>query len=245
MDVPREAARIEKELRAQADPVRSESERRYLKSDFAHIGVPMGPLRKIAVSALRTKPGRADLLALAEALWTTTESGRPVHETRMAAIEILVRRVALLEPDDLAFAERLVRDSASWVYVDHLAEKVVGGLVLRDPESAAVLDRWVGDPDFWIRRTAMLALLAGVRAGAPDLARISAYGDALIGEREFFIRKALGWVLRELTKKGHADWVRDWVAARTGTISGVAIREAVRHLPPADAERLLAAYKAR
>ncbi|WP_192809535.1 DNA alkylation repair protein [Actinomadura rudentiformis] len=245
MDVAHEVARIEKELRAQADPVRSENEKRYLKSDFVHVGVPMGPLRKIAVSAVRGKPDREDVLALAEALWTTTESGRPVHELRMSAIEILIRRVAVLDADDLGFAERLIRDSASWVYVDGLAEKVVGGLVVRIPELAAVLDRWVGDPYFWIRRTAMLALLAGVRAGDPDLDRVSAYGDELIGEREFFIRKALGWVLRELSKKGHADWVRDWVAARTGTISGVSIREAVRHLPPADADRLLTAYKAR
>ncbi|MFP3963641.1 DNA alkylation repair protein [Actinomadura fulvescens] len=236
MDVAHEAARIEKELRAQADPARAENEKRYLKSDFVHLGVPMGTLRKIAVSAVRGGSRREDVLALAEALWTVTESGRPVHETRMAAIEVLVRRAAVLEPGDLHFAERLIRESASWVYVDHLAEKVVGGLVVRVPDLADVLDRWVGDPYLWIRRTAMLALLAGVRAGDPDLGRISAYGDELIGEREFFIRKALGWVLRELSKKGHADWVRDWVAARTGTISGVTLREAVRHLPPGDAQ---------
>ncbi|MEU5883678.1 DNA alkylation repair protein [Spirillospora sp. NPDC047279] len=244
MDVAHEAARIEKELRAQADPVRSVNEKRYLKSDFVHIGVPMGPLRKIAVSAVRAEPERASVLALARTLWEATEDGRPVHELRMAAIEVLVRRAALLTSGDLAFAERLIRDSAGWVYVDSLAEKVVGGLVRRDPALGAVLDRWAADPYLWIRRTALLALLPGVRASEPDLGRVSAFGDLLIGEREFFIRKALGWVLRELTKKGQAGWVRDWVAARTDRISGVAIREAVRRLPPADAEPLLAAYKA-
>jgi 3-methyladenine DNA glycosylase AlkD len=242
VDVEGEAARILAELRALADPVRAENERRYLKSAFAHIGVPVPALRKIAVSAVKTEPARDELLCLAEFLWNVTEGGRAVHEARVAAIEVLVKRVALLEPGDLAVAERFVRDSASWVYVDNLAEKVVGKMVIRYPELGAVLDAWVGDSSMWIRRTAMLALLAGVRAGEPDLGRIGRFGDALLGEREFFIRKALGWVLRELSKKD-AGWVTGWVEARVGAISGVTIREAVRHLPDEDAGRLLAAQR--
>jgi len=245
MNIADVAAQVEAELRALGDPVRAENEKRYLKSDFVHFGVPMGPLRKVARATVKAEPSRADLLALAETLWSAAEGGRPIHEMRMSAIEVLMRRVKLLGPSDLGLAETLVRDSASWVYVDHLAEKIVGGIVVAFPDQAAVLDRWVSDPYFWIRRTAMLALLAGVRIGEPDLGRVSRYGDALIEEKEFFIRKALGWVLRELTKKGYEDWVRDWVAERTGRISGVAIREAVRHLPEADAERLLAAYRTR
>ncbi|TDD94995.1 DNA alkylation repair protein [Actinomadura rubrisoli] len=242
MDVEGEAARILAELRAQADPARAESERSYLKSDFTHLGVPVPALRKVAVSAVRRAPTRTDLLALAETLWATADGGRPVHEARMAAVEVLAKRAALLEPGDVGVAERLVRDSTSWVYVDHLAEKVVGALVLRHPELGAVLDAWVHDPYMWIRRTAVLALLPGVRSGAPDLERISRFGDELIEETEFFIRKALGWVLRELSKKDPA-WVTAWVSARVATISGVTIREAVRRLPPADAETLLTAYR--
>ncbi|MBO2452200.1 DNA alkylation repair protein [Actinomadura barringtoniae] len=245
MNIADAVAQVEAELRAQGDPVRAESEKRYLKSDFVHLGVPMAPLRKVARSVVKVEPSRVDLLALAETLWSVAEGGRPIHEMRMASIEVLIRRVNLLGPGDLGLAETLIRDSASWVYVDHLAEKIVGGLVLAFPEQVGVLDRWVSDPYFWIRRTSLLALLPGVRAGEPDLERISRYGDALIGEKEFFIRKALGWVLRELTKKGHAEWVTAWVGERTDRISGVAIREAVRHLPETDGERLLAAYKTR
>jgi 3-methyladenine DNA glycosylase AlkD len=239
MDVRGEAARVMAEMRAQADPVRADHEKHYLKSEYVHIGVPVPMVRKLAVSAVKTKPTREELVALAEALWDVTDAGRPVHEARMAAVEVLVKRVALLEPRDVRLAERLIRDSVSWVYVDHLAEKVVGGLVVRHPDLGTVLDEWVSDPYMWIRRTAVLALLAGVRAGEPDLERLDRFGNAVIGEREFFIRKALGWVLRELSKKDPA-WVTAWVEPRADVMSGVTLREAVRRLPPDDAARILA-----
>jgi len=105
-----------------------------------------------------------------------------------------------------------------------------------------VLDVWVSDPYMWMRRAAVLALLAGIRVGKPDLDRIDRFGDALTGEHEFFIRKALGWVLRELSKKD-PRWVIEWVGARTGAISGVTMREAVRRLPEEDASRLLATQR--
>ncbi|WP_395109441.1 DNA alkylation repair protein [Actinomadura sp. SCN-SB] len=242
MNAAEEATRIVDELRALGGAERAEYEKRYLKSDFTHFGVPMPAIRKVAVAAVRGPRTREDVLALAESLWSVTENGRPLHEARMASIEILAREVDLLEPGEVAVAERMIRDSASWAYVDGLAEKVVGALVRRFPEPAEVLDRWVADPYPWIRRTALLALLPGIRAGNPDLDRLSRYGDALIEETGFFIRKALGWVLRELSKKD-PSWVRAWVEPRVARISGVTLREAVRHLPADDAARLKAAYE--
>ncbi|MER6812383.1 DNA alkylation repair protein [Spirillospora sp. NPDC000708] len=244
MDAEDEAERILGELRAQADPVRADSEKRYLKSELAHIGVPVPVLRKIAVLAVRVRPARDELLGLVDALWTATDDGRPIHEARMSAVEVLAKRVELLVPGDLAVAERLIRDSAGWVMVDQLADRVAGRLIVRYPDLSAVLDAWVRDPDMWIRRASLLALLPGVRAGTPDLDRLTRYGDILIGEKEFFIRKALGWVLRELSKKDPA-WVTAWVEAHMADVSGVTFREAVRRLPPPEADRLLTAYKAR
>ncbi|MFI0357818.1 DNA alkylation repair protein [Actinomadura sp. 9N407] len=241
MNIAEETARILGLLRAQGGPERAENEKRYLKSDFTHLGVPVPVIRKASRSPVRT---RADALGLAASLWAVTEEGRPVHEARMAAVEVLIRHGALLEPADLAVAERMIRDSASWVYVDMLAEKVAGRLVVRHPALAATLDVWAADPYPWIRRSALLALLPGIRAGTPDLARISRYGDALIEESGFFIRKALGWVLRELSKKD-PDWVINWLAPRTGKVSGVTLREALRYLQPEAATKLQAAYKAR
>lgn len=234
--------RIMAALRGQAKPERAENERRYLKSDFAHVGVPVPAVRKVVAPVVKPKTARDEVVALAGALWDVAEGGRPVHEARMAAIEVLVKKASLLGPGDVAVAERMVRDSSSWVYVDGLAEKVVGRLATRHPELNRTLDAWIGDPCMWLRRTAVLALLAGIRAGEPDLERIDRYGDAVLGEREFFIRKALGWVLRELSKKD-PGWVTAWVEPRAADMSGVTFREAVRHLPEEDAGRLIAAQR--
>jgi 3-methyladenine DNA glycosylase AlkD len=215
---------IAAELRRLSDPARAAQEKRYLKSDLDHLGVSVPAIRTIAVRATAGL-SREETLALADELWQ-----RRVHESRMAAVEVLIRNVRLLGAEDLAVAERQIRESHTWAYVDALAIKVTGALVVRNPPLATTLDRWAGDENFWIRRTALLALIPGIRSGDGDLTRLSKYGDALIEEREFFIRKALGWVLRELSKKD-PDWVTAWVRDRTDRISGITIREAVRHLP--------------
>jgi hypothetical protein len=72
-----------------------------------------------------------------------------------------------------------------------------GWLVERHPDLVGSLDRWSTDPDFWIRRSSMLALLRALRQGAGDFERFGRYADGMLDEREFLIRKAIGWVLRE------------------------------------------------
>ncbi|MCO5999145.1 DNA alkylation repair protein [Actinoallomurus rhizosphaericola] len=219
------------ELRALGDPARAEREKRYLKSDLLHLGVPVPAIRKIAVRAAAGR-SREQTLALARDLWQ-----EPVHEARMTAVEVLVRNWALLKARDLPIIERMIRESHTWAYVDVLAIKVVGALLWRYPRLAMTLDLWSGDENLWIRRTALLALIRGIRLGEGDLTRLSEYGDALIEEQEFFIRKALGWVLRELSKRD-PDWVTAWLRPRRDRISGVTLREAVRHLPAEHRELL-------
>ena len=90
----------------------------------------------------------------------------------------------------------------------------------------------------------MLALLRPVRRGDGDFERFSRYADAMLDEKEFFIRKAIGWVLRETSKK-RPDLVDTWISARTGRASGVTMREAVRYLDPARRAELMRAYNER
>ena len=233
-------AAIDAGLRARADPQRARAEKAYLKSDLEHHGVTVPGIRATVRAAARDHPGLShdQVVELAGRLWS-----EPVHERRMAAVEVLVLHAALLGPPDLTLLERLLRESRTWALVDGLAASVVGAVVERHPdhpEVGAALDRWAGDPDFWLRRAALLALLPGLRGGAGDFDRFSRYADAMLGEREFFVRKAIGWVLRDTAKQRPA-LVHDWLLPRAGRASGVTFREAVKPLAEDQRAALLAA----
>ncbi len=229
------ADEIESALRAHGVRERAEGAKRYLKSELEFIGVATPQFRRVIVQAVKAVPrlDRERLLATARALWA-----RPVFELRAAAVELLIRYQRLLEPRDIAFVEELLRDSRTWALVDGLAPRVAGPLVERHPELSRVLDRWAADDDFWVRRAALLALLVPLRRGGGDFVRFARYADALLDEREFFIRKAIGWVLREVGKT-RPELVVDWLGPRLARASGVTLREAVRHLPAGSREALL------
>jgi 3-methyladenine DNA glycosylase AlkD len=108
----------------------------------------------------------------------------------MASVELLDLNCDRLGPGDAALLERLLRESHTWARVDGLAASVVGPLVERHIELGAMLDRWAADRDVWMRRSAMLALLISLREGRGDFDRGGRYADAMLHEREFFIRKA-------------------------------------------------------
>jgi 3-methyladenine DNA glycosylase AlkD len=157
----------------------------------------------------------------------------------MAAIELLVARPALVGPGDLPWIEHTLRECGSWALVDPLAGWVVSGLALREPELVLpVLDRWVGDPDFWVRRAAVLGLGRLLRQDR-ELDRFFAYAGRLLPEREFFIRKVLGWVLREVAVRHPAE-VSAWLRAHMSGMNLVTLREPLRKLP--DAAELRACY---
>jgi 3-methyladenine DNA glycosylase AlkD len=165
-----------------------------------------------------------------------------VHECRAAAAELLELCATTLRAEDLALVERMLREARTWALVDGLAASVSGPLVERHPELAATLDRWAEDDDFWLRRSALLAHLLPLREGRGDFERFSRYADAMLEEREFFIRKAIGWVLRDTSRK-RPQLVYEWLVPRAGRASGVTVREAVKHLPDEQHDEILAAYR--
>jgi 3-methyladenine DNA glycosylase AlkD len=239
VQVDRLIERVEERLRAVATPERAASEQRYLKSDLTFLGATVWQIQAIVkeIAAEQRSMGHDELMELVESLWAA-----PVHERRMASVIMLERFRTLLSADDLPVIERLLRESRTWALVDGLAADVVGNLLTHDPVGVStVMDRWASDDDFWIRRSSLLAELRPIRDGAP-LGRFLARADAMLEEREFFIRKAIGWVLREASKK-RPDEVAAWVGPRTGRASGVTMREAVKYLSRADADRLMTGYR--
>ena len=232
------AATIDIELRRHRNPARAPREKAYLKSDLEFLGVGLPALRQVVRAVKREHPGlnRQGLVALVSLLWR-----RRQFERRMTAVLLLEAFEPLLRPTDMRLLERLIRQSKTWAFVDELAIVVTGPLVERAPELLRVLDRWAGDDDFWLRRSAMLALLRPLRRGDGDFTRFAGYAEVMLDEREFFIRKAIGWVLRETAKK-RPDLVYRWLIPRCAGASGVTVREAVKYLSPRQRADVLDAY---
>jgi 3-methyladenine DNA glycosylase AlkD len=231
------AAELERELGELGTPERAVKEKAYLKSDLTHLGATVPQVRR-AVRALVAATADLDhdgVVEIVEQLW-----GRPVHECRAAAVELLEARGDVLGPDDLPLLERMLRESRTWALVDNLAASVVGSLVERRPEAGATLDRWAEDDDVWLRRSALLALLVPLRRGDGDADRFFRYADALLEDRSFWVRKAIGWVLRD-TARGRPQLVADWLLPRASRAAGLTVREAVKPMPAPLRDAVLAA----
>jgi 3-methyladenine DNA glycosylase AlkD len=235
-----DATWIEQRLRASGSPERAASEQNYLKAAMEFAGTTVPQARAIVTAWRRAHPELTGqhLTAVAAALWDG-----PFFECRLAAVLLLTDRRKLLDAADASLVEAMLRTSGTWALVDGLAADVMGSLVERFPGLLVTLDDWVADDNLWLRRSALLALLVPLRRGeTANFERFARYADAMLDEREFFIRKAIGWVLRETAKK-QPDLVADWLEPRVHRISGVTLREAVRWLPDDRRDALAAAYR--
>ena len=231
-----QVAAFDRALAGQADPDRAERERAYLKSSLTHYGVPVPAIRRAVGPMARGLTGHEELTSLVRELWS-----QPVHECRFAAAVLLADRTDLLGLADLPLLESLINEADGWALTDTLAPRPLAAIDQREPITET-LDRWAVADSLWLRRAVLLAHLIPLRQGGGDWERFTRYADRMVDEREFFIRKAIGWVLRDTARK-RPELVREWVAPRTARVSGVTIREAVKRLPEADRKRLLRAYR--
>ena len=253
---------LDTQLRELGTPKRAAGEKRYLKSALVFYGVTVPAVRKLAkqLMAGQLAPAsvpKAALLDLVRALWAPPQAtGRKsskavgsgtetaVHERRSLAITLLEARVDDLQVKDLRFVESLLRECEGWAHIDWLSAHVAGSLVRRFASAKKALDRWAKDESFWLRRSALLALLVDLRAGGGDFEHFARLAEPMLDEREFFIRKTIGWVLRDTSKK-RPELVEAFVHAHLPRLSRLTLREAIRHLPAATRDPLLAAHAAR
>ncbi len=224
-------AELAVELRKVARPARAAAEKAYLKSDLELWGVMVPDVRRIAVEYAKAHPdlGRNDLKAISLAAFRTQ-----VFDLRSVAIALSDRRRALLEDRELPWLLDLVDASNTWAHVDWIAVTVIGDVVGRHPASLRWLPIWAKQKNFWIRRTALLAQLNTLKRGEGDWDLFTRLAAGMLDEKEFFIRKAIGWVLREVSKK-RPKIVYDFLCAHREEMSGLTLREGAKYL--SDAQR--------
>ncbi|WP_341317272.1 DNA alkylation repair protein [Paraburkholderia sp. IMGN_8] len=219
---------IKAALAPHADAQRALAMRAYMRNHFEFIGVPT-PLRRQAILPVFKRlpvESAEHLLACAHVLWSM-----PQREYQYAAIDLLARKWKTLGLADIEHLLSIAQRSAWWDSVDPLAG-VVGDVLKaareQAPHAQACMDAALEHESLWVRRIAMIHQL-GWREHT-DEERLFGYARSLAAETDFFIRKAIGWALRDYA--WHApDAVSDFLSAARDVISPLTLREAAKHLP--------------
>jgi 3-methyladenine DNA glycosylase AlkD len=207
-------------LRPLKNAERAAGMRAYMRSQFEYLGASM-PDHRAAVAPLIksfSPAGPEELRMAAEGLWQMRE-----REYQYVAIGLLGRHHAILTPDDLPWLLGLVQQKSWWDTVDSLV-KTIGPVVRRaGTKGKRAMDAAVKHDNFWVRRIAMLHQL-GLRDEV-DTERLFRYAELLAAEKEFFIRKAIGWALRDYAWH---DWraVEKFLKSSRAGFSGLTVREA-------------------
>jgi len=216
-------------LQALADPERAAQMAAYHKVERTYLGVPVPRIDALA----RDWRGRVDpaqRVALAAGLW---DSG--IHEAMVAAAKLLTQ--ARIRPDDgpvWALIAGWAEGFDGWAVADHAA--IAGGKrLVADPSRLDLVEGWTGHPNMWTRRAALVMTLPWTRLTHPKPAetevrhRVLGWAAGYVADRDWFIQKAIGWWLRDLSR--HApDLTRDWLARHGAGLKPFARREAARHL---------------
>lgn len=199
------------------DPGKAAAMRAYMRDQFDFFGIASPVRRKL------DKPFRdaADPLRLAHECWV-----RPEREFQYFACDLLTRHAKRLE-DPLPVLRTLITTKPWWDTVDALAANVVGPVVREDQTP---MDAWIEDPDLWVARTAILHQLR--YRDATDPRRLFSYCGRHRGHKDFFIRKAIGWALREYAKTD-PEAVSDFVTTHPD-LSGLSKREALKNIGRGD-----------
>lgn len=210
-----------------ANPSQRGPMRAYMKNQFDYLGVKTPALRAAIAELVREQKNAkpTDLLRIARLLWAM-----PEREYQYAAVTLLSAHAGKLTPGHLPAIFALVQKKSWWDTVDSLAG-VIGRIVKsaceEDPSAQCLMDKALESPNLWVRRVAIIHQLGWKKQ--TDSQRLFRYSLACAHEKDFFIRKACGWALRDYAR--HApDEVRKFLRANRSKLSTLTLREAGKHL---------------
>lgn len=221
-------------LAALGDARAAAAMQRYMKSAMPFHGVAAPARAQLLRELVAAHPlaGPAEVAAAADELW---DDASRREERYLACGLVAHRRYAGLP--DVSWVPRYrhwIVTGAWWDHVDEIASRIVGRLLREHPaELAPVLRSWSVDPDRWLRRTSIICQLRCGRA--TDLDLLTTAIEASLDDRDFFLRKGIGWALRQHARVD-PEWVLAFVAAHP-QLSPLSRREALKHVSGASASR--------
>ncbi|HOZ84858.1 MAG TPA: DNA alkylation repair protein [Niabella sp.] len=195
----------------------------YLKNQFAFFGIKTTERRSIQKPFLDKQylPPKTELASIVKTLWD-----QPQRECHYFAQELVEKYAKGFEEQDLNLFEFMITHQSWWDTVDFIATHLVGSYFKQFPEKRyQKVEEWLASGNIWLQRTAILFQLKYQKA--LDVPLLENSINKLLGSKEFFINKAIGWMLREYSKT-NAEWVSNFLAV--ANLSGLSRREASKYL---------------
>ena len=212
---------LEKRLLVVAEKGQAQPMKAYMKNNFEFLGVRSPDRRKAAKQFFKDfKTPELDW-DFVEACWD-----QPYREFQYVAIDYLVAHKKNLVLADLPRLKKLAQTKSWWDSIDGL-DKLVGKIVLDNPEAKQVMVDWSLDEDFWLRRIAIDHQL--LQKEKTDIVLLEKILVNNLNQTEFFITKAIGWSLRDYSKT-NPNWVRDLLGKYQHQMASLSIREASKYL---------------
>lgn len=214
-------------LAAAADSERAPGMQAYMKSEMPYRGISAPDMRAIAkrVIAEHSLASCTEWRAAVLELWR----GARFREERYAAIELMAHRrhKDCRTPDVLPLYEEMITTGAWWDYVDEIAHHVANLLRSNPEQMKPVMRAWSTDKDLWKRRVSIICQISFKRD--TDLDLLYSNIEPNLTERNFFIRKAIGWALRAYAWTDPGE-VERYVAQNEARLSGLSRREALKNV---------------
>lgn len=219
---------VRREFARLGDPRRAAGQQAYMKSAMPYRGVPMPPIRATCRKLF------ADLAFPTRAVWTGSVlslwRGAKFREERYAAVELTGHKLAkaFQTPAAMPLYEEIIVTGAWWDYVDVIAGARVGPILRDYPGPMKKKMRvWSKSPNMWKRRTSVLCQLGFKKE--TDLDLLYACIEPSLDSKEFFLRKAIGWALRQYAWTDPAE-IKRYVRDNRTRLSPLSIREALKNV---------------
>jgi 3-methyladenine DNA glycosylase AlkD len=197
----------------------------YMKTDMAFYGVP-SPARKVIARQLVSEfpaTRRAEYTSAVRALWRGDH-----REEKYLAIAYARAFPRYVTRSSVPLYRMMISQGSWWDFVDEIASHLVGSVLLNQREGLTpTIDTWSDSTDLWVRRTSIICQLR--HKDHTDTGLLDRVCTRNLADAEFFIRKAVGWALREFAKTD-PTWVLGYVERHKAEMSDLTFREATKHL---------------
>lgn len=219
-------AAIRKGLHIARDPERAPQMQAYMKSEMPYLGVKAAIVKQVERTAWKDFPIKEidDYEWVVRHLW---ENAR-YREERYAAQDIAWRFKKYIVMEMLPLYQEMIITGAWWDHVDFIAADLIGELLRKYPDQMKpILKKWIRNDDLWIRRSAILSQLRFKEE--TDTEMLFAFCEAQLKDSTFWIRKAIGWALRQHSKTD-PESVRQFIDRHGENMAGLTLREASKYI---------------